>query len=142
MKNPRGQLIKFIRDPRHDAIRILGAAVGYFSASGTPGAERIAAVIGEAIAAEGARLAGNLPITALEAITFAIEEIHDGFAAIEFLECWQHGDWASIRENWPNALAAPPASATDAPATTDHPDAEKRAGDDLRAPGGKPTGMT
>lgn len=131
MKNARGALIRFIRDPRHDPIAILGAAVSHFRASDTPGAAAIADVIDDAIAAELARLAGKLPITAREAITFAIEHIDDRIAAVDFLECWQHGEWDLIRANWPNALGAAPVSAIETPATTGHPPAEKRISGDL-----------
>lgn len=130
----RGDLIKFIRDPRHDPIRILGAVVAYFRKSAVPNAMRIADIIDDAITAELARLSGQLPMTAIEAIAFAIERIDDHYERLEFLQDWQHGRWDVLRDEWPEAFSQAPARAIEAPATTGHPESEKRASDHLCEP--------
>ncbi len=43
------------------------------------------------------------PISATQAIVYAVEKIEDHYDRLEFLKLWMHGQWQELRDNWPEA---------------------------------------
>lgn len=46
----------------------------------------------------------DLPLSASDAIAFALGEIADYYEMRDFLDSWQHGEWDFMRAEWPEAF--------------------------------------
>jgi hypothetical protein len=44
------------------------------------------------------------PISAVDAITFAVEKIDDHYDRLDFLRMWLHREWEEMREWWPEVF--------------------------------------
>ncbi|WP_047308811.1 hypothetical protein [Rhodopseudomonas palustris] len=51
--------------------------------------------------------AARPPISATQAIVFAVEKIEDHFDRLGFLRAWMHGEWTALRDEWPEAFTGP-----------------------------------
>ncbi|MCD0417280.1 transcriptional coactivator p15/PC4 family protein [Rubrivivax sp. JA1024] len=46
------------------------------------------------------------PISAEDAISFAVDRIDDPFVRLDFLDLWRRGEWDELHANWPKAFKA------------------------------------
>lgn len=48
--------------------------------------------------------ANELPISASDAIAFALDKIDDHYEMKDFLRMWSYGQWDELRTEWPEAF--------------------------------------
>ncbi|KPG01806.1 hypothetical protein IP86_03080 [Rhodopseudomonas sp. AAP120] len=53
---------------------------------------------------QAAIVASVPPISAENAISYAVDLIDDHYDRLEFLVCWRDGNWQALREEWPEAF--------------------------------------